>query len=87
MRLNSDPFERIKLGIKKTEVRVNDEKRMRVKVEDEIIFSKRPEEKEKIKVRVISKKEVKEYPGMNKLYGKEEIDKYGFVIFDIELLD
>lgn len=87
MRLDADPFERITSGVKKTEIRVNDEKRKKVRIGDTIVFSKRPEEKEKIKVKVIGKREIKEYPKMDKYYSKDEIEKYGFVIFDLELIN
>lgn len=46
--LDSDVFEVIKLGFKNVEVRVNDEKRRKMKVGDEIVFLKRPLEEEKI---------------------------------------
>jgi len=86
MRLNPEPFERIKSGLKKNEVRLNDEKRKKISAGDTIIFSKRPELSEKIRVRVLGRKEVKSFPNMDKFYPKEEQDKYGFVIFDIEVL-
>ncbi len=52
MHLNKEPFEKIKSGKKKIEVRLNDEKRQKVKIGDTIIFSKLPDCKEKIKVKV-----------------------------------
>jgi len=84
MRLNPEPFELIKSGIKKAEVRLNDEKRKNIKIGDIIVFSKRPELKEKIEVKVIGRKEYSEYP--TKYYSEEEQLRYGIVVFDIELL-
>ena len=52
MKLRNDPFERIKNGSKKIEIRLYDEKRKLVKVKDEIEFTNL-ENNEKIKVRVI----------------------------------
>ncbi len=86
MKLNSDSFERMKSGFKRTEVRLNDDKRKKVKVGDIIIFSKRPELKERLKARVIGRKEVKTHLGMDRYYSKEEQDKYGFVIFELVFL-
>lgn len=51
MKLRNDPFERIKSGKKKIEIRLYDEKRKLVKVSDEIEFTNL-ENNEKIKVRV-----------------------------------
>lgn len=52
MHLNKGPFEMIKSGQKKIEIRLNDEKRRKVKIGDTIIFSKLPDCKEKIEVKV-----------------------------------
>ncbi len=86
MRLDPDPFEKIKLGIKKTEIRLNDKKRKGIRIGDKIVFVKRPELKEKIKVKVIKRREMESYPNMDKYYSKEEQDKYGFVMFEITLI-
>jgi ASC-1-like (ASCH) protein len=53
MKLFGSPFERIKSGKKIIEIRLFDEKRQRIKVGDEIEFSKLPELDEKISVEVI----------------------------------
>ncbi len=47
--LHPDVFEIVKSGIKNVEVRVNDEKRRKLKVGDTLIFLKRPLEDESIK--------------------------------------
>ncbi len=85
MKLDSGPFERVKSGVKKTEVRLNDQKRKEIKIGDSIVFSKRPELKEKLKVKVLNRKEINAYPNMDNYYSKEEQEKYGFVVFDIVL--
>ncbi len=86
MKLNPDSFERMKSGVKRIEVRLNDDKRKEVKVGEIIIFSKRPELKERLKARVMGRKEVKTYVGMDKYYSKEEQGKHGFVIFELVFL-
>ena len=86
MKLNSEPFEKIKNKEKTKEVRINDEKRRKIKVGDTIIFSKRPDLNEKIKVKVLSRKEYSKYSPLPKYYTQEEAKKYGVVVFDIELI-
>lgn len=60
MRLHEEPFNKIKAGLKDIEYRVNDEKRRQIEIGDTIIFYKRPEEKEKIEVKVIDLKYYKD---------------------------
>ena len=53
MKLNENPFERIKNGTKTIEFRLYDEKRQQVKIGDKIEFSKLPDLQEKLIVDVI----------------------------------
>ena len=53
MKLNKEPFEKIKNGTKTIEFRLYDEKRQKVKIGDKIEFSKLPDLKEKLLVDVI----------------------------------
>ena len=53
MKLNESPFERIKNGTKTIEFRLYDEKRQRIKVGDQIEFSKLPDLQEKLLVDVV----------------------------------
>ena len=53
MKLQEDPFERIKNGTKTEEFRLYDEKRRTIQIGDEIEFSKLPELQEKLLVKVI----------------------------------
>ena len=46
--LHPEVFDIVAQGVKDVEVRVNDEKRRKLKVGDTLIFLKRPEEKEQI---------------------------------------
>lgn len=87
MKLHPEPFEEIKSSRKKTEIRLNDSKRKKIKVGDTIIFSKRPELMEKIIVNVNGRKDYKKYPYKIPYYSKEEQDKEGVVLFDISLKD
>ena len=52
MKLNESPFENIKNGTKTVEFRLYDEKRQKVKVKDQIEFSKLPDLQEKLLVEV-----------------------------------
>ena len=89
MRLDEGPFERTKRGEKNIEFRVNDEKRRLIKVGDEIVFSKRPELKENIRVKVTALEHfysfdalLKRYPDQKSIenrYSSEEEKKYGLV--------
>lgn len=53
MKLQEDPFERIKNGTKTVEFRLYDEKRQTIQIGDEIEFSRLPELQEKLLVKVI----------------------------------
>lgn len=53
MKLQEDPFERIKNGTKTVEFKLYDEKRRTIQIGDEIEFSKLPELQEKLLVKVI----------------------------------
>lgn len=64
MRLNNEPFELIKKGSKTIELRLNDEKRKRLKEKDIIEFENR-ETSEKVLVTVIC---IHKYNNFNELY-------------------
>ena len=50
--LDNDVFEIVRKGIKNVEVRVNDEKRRKLKVGDTLVFLKRPLDDEEIRAKV-----------------------------------
>ncbi|MDI9412379.1 MAG: ASCH domain-containing protein [Bacillota bacterium] len=52
MHLYEEPFKMIKSGQKKIELRLNDEKRQKIKIGDTIVFSKFPDCNERIEVKV-----------------------------------
>lgn len=52
--LDEDIFELVNNGTKCVEVRLYDEKRQKLKINDEIIFLKRPLEKESIKTKIVN---------------------------------
>lgn len=70
--LDADVFEVVEKGIKNVEVRVNDEKRRRMKIGDEIIFLKRPLEKESIVTKIVG---LKVYSNFNELVKDYEIER------------
>ena len=54
--LHPDIFELVKNGKKDVEVRLNDEKRQKLKIGDKLIFLKRPDEIEKVEATVVDLK-------------------------------
>ncbi|GAA0308780.1 ASC-1-like (ASCH) protein [Gracilibacillus halotolerans] len=65
MGLYETPFYSIKLGKKKVEVRLNDEKRRRIRVGDTIKFTKLPDRNDSLTVKVI---ELREFPTFREMY-------------------
>lgn len=74
MRLKKSPFERIKNGKKEIEVRLFDEKRQKVKVNDEIEFSLMEKSDEKILVRVL---EISRFNSFRELFNAFEPLRFG----------
>ena len=102
MKLQEDPFERIKNGTKTVEFRLYDEKRRTIQIGDEIEFSKLPELQEKLidlykeesfeklfkKVFVGEDKEkiIEKAKSMNRFYTPEQEKEYGVVGIKIEII-
>ena len=72
MKLNKEPFERIKNGTKTIEFRLYDEKRRKVKIGAKIEFSKLPDLQEKILVDVL---DLYTEPSFEELFEKLYEDK------------
>ena len=73
MKLNESPFERIKNGTKTVEFRLFDEKRQKIKVGDQIEFSKLPDLQEKLLVEVVELYREDTFEKLfRKLYNDEE---------------
>ena len=70
--LDEDVFEVVKKGVKNVEVRVNDEKRRKMKLGDEIIFFKRPLENEKIVSKITG---LKTFKNFNELVNEYPIER------------
>ena len=70
--LDEDVFEVVKKGVKNVEVRVNDEKRRKMKVGDKIVFLKRPLEQEKIITKITG---IKQYNNFNELVKDYNIER------------
>ena len=68
MRLHAEPFEKIQTGLKTVKFRLFDEKRKKLKIGDTILFSKRSNESEKIKVRITAIKKFARFKDMAKIY-------------------
>ena len=90
MKLQEDPFERIKNGTKTVEFRLYDEKRRTIQIGDEIEFSKLPELQEKLLVKVIvgedKEKIIEKAKSMNRFYTPEQEKEYGVVGIKIEII-
>ena len=65
MHLLPEPFEEMKSGSKVIEIRLNDEKRQKVKIGDTITFLKLPEGREMLNIRVL---ELLHYKDFKSLY-------------------
>ncbi|MUK88297.1 ASCH domain-containing protein [Ornithinibacillus sp. L9] len=65
MGLYETPFNSMKSGRKKVEVRLNDEKRRKLRIGDTIRFTKVPESNETLTVEVI---ELREFPTFQEMY-------------------
>ncbi|RIP37320.1 ASCH domain-containing protein [Staphylococcus gallinarum] len=72
MKLNNEPFQAIKSGIKKIEIRLNDEKRQQVQSGDEILFTNLVTD-EHLKVTVIQTKYYSSFQALLKDYTNQEI--------------
>ncbi len=77
MKLKESPFERIKNGTKTIEFRLYDEKRRKVKIGDEIEFSKLPDLQEKLLVEVLNIYRAETFKDLfEKIYiDKDEIER------------
>ncbi|SFU78389.1 ASC-1 homology (ASCH) domain-containing protein [Clostridium sp. DSM 8431] len=81
MKLQEKEFNNIKYNNKVIEVRLNDEKRKKIKKKDEIIFYKQPLLKETISVIV---KDVYRTKKFYDIYSKYKSDKFGYPNKDTE---
>ena len=73
MKLNEEPFEKIKNGTKTIEFRLYDEKRKQIKIGDKIQFSKLPDLQEKLLVDVVDLYKEDTFENLfKKLYSDEE---------------
>ena len=107
MKLQPNPFASIKSGTKDIEMRLNDEKRRRVQVQDQIEFTN-TETDERLSMVVVARHEYSTFEelyavfkktrlgykageianpkDMSQYYSKSEIEKYGVVGLEIQLL-
>ncbi|WP_232166712.1 ASCH domain-containing protein [Staphylococcus gallinarum] len=72
MKLNDEPFQAIKNGIKTIEIRLNDEKRQQVQSGDEILFTNLVTE-EQLKVTVLQTKLYSSFQALLKDYSNQDI--------------
>lgn len=80
MRLNDEPFELIRLGIKTIELRLYDEKRRAVAPKDRIEFIKASDESQRILSEVL---DIHLFPSFRELYAALQLLKCGYTEKDI----
>lgn len=78
MTLHNEPFDKIYNGLKTIELRLNDEKRKQIKVNDILIFQHINDNKKSITAKV---KDMLEY------YSTEQQTKYGVLGVEFEIID
>lgn len=76
--LHADVFDIVKDGIKDVEVRVNDEKRRKLKIGDTLVFLKRPLEDETIRAKVVGLEYYKDFKELVKHYDMKRIYLEGY---------
>lgn len=77
MGLYETPFNSMKLGRKKVEVRLNDKKRRRIRVGDTIKFTKVPDNNETLTVEVMELREFLTFEEMYESIPKSDFDAVG----------
>ena len=80
MNLNPEPFEMINTGIKTIELRLNDEKRQKIKVGDKIEFTNNQNSDRKLTVNVIA---LHNFNSFEELYENLPLLKCGYTEKDI----
>ncbi len=75
MKLNPKPFRQILASTKTIELRLNDEKRKKVKVGDIIVFSELPLKKNIVKCKVMA---IHRFGSFKELYEKLPLEKCGY---------
>lgn len=75
MKLKSEPFEKMRIGVKTIELRLNDEKRQLVQVGDSIEFMLIDDSSQKLTVRVIA---LHHFDSFQKLYAALPKEKIGY---------
>ena len=81
MRLQPEPFNKIRSGTKKIEIRLFDEKRQQLKVDDLIIFTRMDDESEHVQAKIINLVQFNLFKDLYDaydlvLYGGEKKDEY-----------
>ncbi len=74
MKLNSEPFEKIKNGKKDIEVRLYDDKRKLIKIGDRIIFKKLPNTGEELTAEIIG---LSIFPSFKVLFSNFDNSRFG----------
>lgn len=81
MRLKTQPFAMIKSGEKRIELRLNDEKRQKIRIGDEITFVHAQNEAETLCCTVTA---LYPFPSFEKLYEKLPINELGYTMAELK---
>lgn len=81
MRLHAQPFAMIKSGEKTIELRLNDEKRQKIRVGDEITFIHTQNQTEKLHCKVIA---LHSFSSFAQLYENLPISKFGYTVSELK---
>lgn len=76
MSLNSQPFNMIACGIKTIELRLYDDKRRNIKIDDIIVFSNNSNQDEQLTVKVVN---LYKFCNFDELYKSIPLDKCGYL--------
>lgn len=76
MKLHTRSFDLIRSGIKTIELRLNDDKRQKIKIGDTIVFTKDSESTEQVMVRVMN---LHVFPSFTELYRSLPLDQCGYL--------
>ncbi len=81
MNLHSDPFNMLKGGLKTIELRLNDEKRSKIKIGDQIEFTNSSNAKQKLITEVVN---IYPFDSFELLYKKLPLEQCGYKKFELK---
>ena len=83
MHLKDEPFEAIKSGVKRYEIRVNDEKRQKMGIGDAILFKRLSDSLDGVVVRISDRREFNTFDDMIKCLDFKDIGMEGKTVQEV----